>query len=128
MTLLVDAGVTLFASRDPRVLRYLRPEFAGRFRSGGARGCRALITGNQVEGAGVMGAGTIDGRGGEKLLGQNVTWWDLAEQARAGGTQNNFRILVLNRCDNFTLYRIRLRIRPTSTSRITAATGSRCGA
>ena len=59
-----------------------------------------------------MGAGTIDGRGGEKLLGQNVTWWDLAEQARAGGIQNNFRILVLTRCDNFTLYRIHLKNSP----------------
>jgi polygalacturonase len=111
VTLLVDGGVTLFASRDPRVFD-ITPGVCGTVSHGGARGCRALLTGNQVEGAGVMGTGAIDGRGGEKLLGQQVTWWDLAEQARAGGTQNNFRILVLNRCDNFTLYRIRLKDSP----------------
>ena len=59
-----------------------------------------------------MGDGVIDGRGGEKLLGKDVTWWDLAEQARAGGAQNNFRLLVLNGCDNFTLYRITLKNSP----------------
>jgi polygalacturonase len=116
VTLLVDGGVTLFASRDPRVFD-VTPGVCGTVSQGGARGCRALLNGNQVEGAGVMGAGTIDGRGGEKLLGQNVTsreptWWDLAEQARAGGIQNNFRILALTRCDNFTLYRIRLKDSP----------------
>jgi polygalacturonase len=34
-----------------------------------------------------MGDGVIDGRGGEKMLGSQYSWWDLAEQARAGGGQ-----------------------------------------
>jgi polygalacturonase len=116
VTLLVDAGVTLFASRDPRVydtrLNDNQPSVCGTVTQTGGRGCRALINGNQVEGAGVMGDGVIDGRGGEKLLGGKVTWWDLAEQARAGGSQNNFRLIVLSRCDNFTLYRITLKNSP----------------
>ncbi len=111
VTLLVDEAVTLFASRDPRVFD-IAPGVCGTVTRGGPRGCRALLNGNQVDGAGVMGPGTIDGRGGEKLLGQNVTWWDLAEQARKGGIQNNFRILVLSRCDNFTLYKIHLKDSP----------------
>src|SRR5579863_2485929 len=111
VTLLVDAGVTLFASRDPRVFD-TQPGVCGTVTTTGGRGCRALINGNQVEGAGVMGDGVIDGRGGEKLLGGKVTWWDLAEQARAGGSQNNFRLIVLSRCDNFTLYRITLKNSP----------------
>ena len=115
VTLLVNEGVTLFASRDPR-LYDVAPGVCGTVTRGGPRGCRALLNGNQVEGAGVMGSGTIDGRGGEKLLGpngdENVTWWDLAEQARKGGIQNNFRILVLNRCDDFTLYKIHLKDSP----------------
>ena len=111
VTLLVDAGVTLFASRDPRVYD-MQPGACGTVSQTGGRGCRALISGNQVEGAGVMGDGVIDGRGGEKLLGQNVTWWDLAERARAGGIQNNFRLIVLSRCDDFTLYRITLKNSP----------------
>jgi polygalacturonase len=110
VTLLVDRGVTLFASRDPRQYD-VRPGSCGIVDQSG-RGCKPLIHGDRVEGAAVMGDGVIDGRGGEKLLGQNVTWWDLAEQARAGGSQNNFRILVLNTCDNFTLYRITLKNSP----------------
>jgi len=110
VTLLVDRGVTLIASRDPRQYD-VRPGSCGIVDQSG-RGCKPLIHGDRVEGAAVMGDGVIDGRGGEKLLGQNVTWWDLAEQARAGGSQNNFRILVLNSCDNFTLYRITLKNSP----------------
>jgi polygalacturonase len=110
VTLLVDRGVTLFASRDPRQYD-VRPGSCGIVDQGG-RGCKPLIHGDQVEGAGVMGDGVIDGRGGEKLLGKDVTWWDLAEEARAGGAQNNFRLLVLNGCDNFTLYRITLKNSP----------------
>jgi polygalacturonase len=41
-----------------------------------------------------------------------TTWWQLADQARAGGTQNNPRIMILSGCDNFTLYRITLRNSP----------------
>jgi polygalacturonase len=62
-----------------------------------------------------MGDGIIDGRGGETMLGatgSSTTWWQLADQARAGGTQNNPRLLVLSGCDNFTLYRITLRNSP----------------
>jgi polygalacturonase len=107
---LVDRGVTLFASRDPR--RYdVRPGSCGIVDQSG-RGCKPLIHGDRVAEAAVMGDGVIDGRGGEKLLEKNVTWWDLAEQARAGGSQNNFRLLVLNGCDNFTLYRITLKNSP----------------
>ncbi len=115
VTLVVDTGVILFGSRDPRVFD-TTPGVCGTVSRSGGRGCRALINGNQVEGAGVMGGGIIDGRGGEKLLGPNgatnVTWWDLAEQARAGGSQQNFRLLVLSRCDNFTLYRTHLKDSP----------------
>jgi polygalacturonase len=59
-----------------------------------------------------MGDGTIDGRGGEKILGKNVTWWDLAEQARNGGRQQVPRIIVTDTADNFTLYRITLKNSP----------------
>jgi hypothetical protein len=31
-----------------------------------------------------MGDGIIDGRGGDKMLGQNISWWDLAEQSLKG--------------------------------------------
>ncbi len=110
VTLLVSRGTVLFASRDPRVYD-VEPGVCGTITERG-RGCRPLISGNAVTGAGVMGEGVIDGRGGYPILGQKITWWDLAEQARKGGNQNNPRIMVLNRCDNFTLYKIQLKDSP----------------
>jgi polygalacturonase len=43
---------------------------------------------------GVMGDGVIDGRGGEKMLGSQYSWWDLAQQARDGGGQQVPRLIV----------------------------------
>src|SRR5262249_23823500 len=82
-TLLVDAGVILFASRNPRDYD-ARPGACGVISTGGG-GCRPLIGGTRVADAGVMGDGIVDGRGGETMLGSTTTWWQLAEQARAGG-------------------------------------------
>jgi polygalacturonase len=107
VTLVVSGGVTLFASNNPR-LYDTQPGVCGTVTEKG-HGCRAVLNGNNIEGAGVMGDGVIDGRGGEKIVGQNITWWDLAEQARKGGTQNNPRLMVLSHCDHFTLYRITLK-------------------
>lgn len=106
VTLVVDRGAYLYASRNPRDYD-LKPGVCGTITEGG-RGCKPLIHGDGVADAGMMGDGVIDGRGGESILGQNISWWNLADRARAGGTQNNPRLIVLNRCDNFTLYRITL--------------------
>src|SRR5207244_3464288 len=97
VTLVIAAGATLFASRDLRDYE-IRPGSCGVISSTG-HGCRALLNGDRVAGAGVMGEGAIDGRGGEKILGQDTTWWQLADKARAGGTQNNPRLIVLSGCD-----------------------------
>jgi len=107
VTLLIPAGVTLYASRNPRDYD-LQSGVCGTITEKG-HGCRAVVNGDNVEGAAVMGDGTIDGRGGEKILGQDITWWELAGQARKGGNQNNPRLMILNRCNNFTLYRIALK-------------------
>jgi polygalacturonase len=107
VALVVDAGTILFGSRDPQVYE-VRPGSCGTVTPTG-KGCRAMINGADVAGAGVMGDGTIDGRGWARLLGKDVSWWDLAEQARKGGSQNCPRIAVLNRCDDFTLYRVTLK-------------------
>ena len=110
VTLIVDKGVTLFASRDPAVYEK-SPGSCGLVNESG-NGCKPLITAQHVSGSGVMGDGTIDGRGGEKVLGKNVTWWDLAEQARNGGRQQVPRLIVTDTADNFTLYRITLKNSP----------------
>src|SRR5437879_5322532 len=64
VTLRVGAGVTLFGSRNPRDYD-AAPGRCGIIDQSG-RGCRALINGDHVAGAGVMGEGAVDGRGGAK--------------------------------------------------------------
>jgi polygalacturonase len=111
VTLLVAKGAILFGSRDPREYD-AAPGSCGIVNAGG-RGCLPMISGSGVANAAVMGDGVIDGRGWAPLLGQTVSWWDLAQQAKArNANQNCPRILVLNRCDNFTLYRITLKNSP----------------
>jgi polygalacturonase len=133
VTLIVDKGTTLYGSRDPFLYedygldkepvhslnntatrgrsRFDAPPVCGTVAASG-HGCRPLITADRVIGAGIMGDGTIDGRGGETMLGSKFSWWDLAEQARAGGSQQVPRILVANYADDFTLYRITLKNSP----------------
>jgi polygalacturonase len=110
VALIVDRGVTLFASRDP-LLYATAPGSCGMVNEG-PRGCKPLISVDHASGAAIMGDGTIDGRGGEKMLGSKLSWWDLAEQARAGGRQQVPRILVADYADDFTLYRITLKNSP----------------
>jgi len=110
VTLIVDKGTTLFASRDP-ALYEKSPGSCGLVNELG-NGCKPLISAQHVAGAGVMGDGVIDGRGGEKLLGKDVTWWDLAEQARSGGRQQVPRLIVTDFADDFTVYRITLKNSP----------------
>lgn len=111
VTLLVDAHVTLYGSRNPRDYD-TAPGSCGIVDIKGG-GCKPLIGGNDIAGAAVMGDGIIDGRGGSKLIGQNVSWWDLAQEAKVRNqNQHCPRILVLNHADNFTLYRIELKNSP----------------
>jgi polygalacturonase len=110
VTLLVDKGAILLASRDPEV--YATTPGACGIVSPSGRNCKPLISAQHISGAGIMGDGIIDGRGGSKILNKTVSWWDLAEQARAGGTQQVPRILVADYADNFTLYRITLKNSP----------------
>ena len=111
VTLVVDAGAAVFASRNPRDYD-LRPGSCGVVNKEG-RGCQPLILADHAPDSGIMGDGSIDGRGGAKLLGQNVTWWDLAHEAKVTDQQQSApRILVVRQSDNFTLYRITLRNSP----------------
>jgi len=103
VTLVIARGATLFASRDA-ALYATGPNTCGLVLEKNLHGCRPLIRVDHANNAGVMGEGTIDGRGGEKLLGRDVSWWDLAEQARAGGSQQAFRLVVADNSDNLTLY------------------------
>jgi polygalacturonase len=110
VTLLIDRGVILFASRNPRDYD-LRPGVAGTITEHGL-GCRPLIRGTNVADTAIMGDGIIDGRGGATMLGQDLTWWQLAAKGRPHALQNNPRLVVFANCDNAILYRIQLRNSP----------------
>jgi polygalacturonase len=74
-----------------------------------AAGCKALITADHVNNAGIMGDGVIDGRGGDRMLGQDKSWWDLAEMTRPGYGHQVTHIVTANFANNFTMYRITLK-------------------
>jgi len=110
-TVLLAAGTVLFASRNPQDYD-VTPGSCGTVDQNG-RGCKPLIHLHRAPDAGVIGDGVIDGRGGAPLIGQDVTWWDLAQRAkRENARQNVPRLIAADESDNFTLYRITLRNSP----------------
>ena len=111
VTLVVDAKASLAASRDPR-LYDLSPGSCGIVSLRG-HGCKPFISADHAPGSGIMGLGSIDGRGGAKLLHQTITWWDLAHQAKISDQQQSVPALIVARRSNgFTLYQITLRNSP----------------
>jgi polygalacturonase len=111
ITLVIEANTSLVASRDPRVYDLSRGSCG--ILSERGHGCKSLITANDAHDSGVMGEGSIDGRGGAKLLGQDVTWWDLAHEAKITDRQQNVpRIISVDRSNGFVLYKITLRNSP----------------
>jgi polygalacturonase len=111
VTLVVAANTALVASRNPRVFD-ITPGSCGILSTHG-HGCKPLITAANVENSGIMGAGSIDGRGGATLLGQKVTWWQLAHAAKVEDeSQSVFPLIIVAHARNFTMYNITLRNSP----------------
>lgn len=112
ITLLVDRGVTLYGSRNPADYA-THPGICGIVSHEHGGGCRPLIYASHADGTGIMGEGTIDGRGGAKLLVDGTpgpeSWWDLANDARSGGSQQVPRLIIFDDSNNVTLYRITLK-------------------
>ncbi len=111
VTLVIGARAIVIASRDPRVYD-LEPGKCGTVDKKG-HACKPLITADGVAHAGVMGPGTLEGRGWAKLLGKDVSWWDLAQQAKVEKlNQSCPRLMQLTRANDFTLYKITIRNSP----------------
>jgi polygalacturonase len=111
VTLVIDANTVLAASRDPRIYD-LSPGSCGIVGEKG-HGCKPLIVADHATNSGIMGDGSIDGRGGATLLGQKSSWWDLAHEAKVTDRQQSVpQMITLRQADNFTLYRITLRNSP----------------
>jgi polygalacturonase len=115
--LVIDAGVTLYASRNAANYQVSGKPTCGTVATSGG-GCRPFITVNGAN-AGIMGTqgssgqGLIDGRGDLDLVGQSVTWWGLATTAKNDGEQqNNPRLIQSNGVNNFTVYDLSLTSSP----------------
>ncbi|MFT2749363.1 glycoside hydrolase family 28 protein [Clavibacter sp. Sh2036] len=112
-TLVLDPAVTLFGSRNPADYQIPKGPTCGTI-GGSGKGCAALITATDphsgVASRGGLDArrGRIDGRGDHAILGGTTTWWQLSDQARAGGSQNEPRLIQATGADDFTLHDIDL--------------------
>jgi len=115
--LVVDGGVTVFASRNPADYQIGTPsasiEQCGTVGTKG-NGCKQLLTlGNNSS---LMGYGVIDARGGDKLLVNGAeasqNWWDLAAAANTGSNDQNNFVLLQSSGSPVTLYKITLRNSP----------------
>lgn len=108
VTLWVDKGATLFASRNPRDFD-VEAGACGTDEFDESGGCRALINIESLENVGVVGEGIIDGRGGEPMIGGTATWWDVAQHAKQTNSKHsNPRLIDVKKSRNFTLYKVKL--------------------
>ena len=108
VTLWLDAGTTLFASRDPREFDAAAGKCAGNGTGNGA--CKHLISVAGAIDTGVVGEGTIDGRGGEILTGDTNSWWSLEELY--DGQLAAPRLIQVTGGSNFVLYKVTLKNSP----------------
>jgi polygalacturonase len=130
VTLLVDKGVTVFGSRDPKVWEIhfpdAKPDAPGLCGTSVPRpasfpvqlpadaparrgGCRSLINISGAKNVGVMGEGTIDGRGYAKILGKDYSWWEMARKAQPkDDLYYTPRLIVASHADGLVLYKIHL--------------------
>lgn len=114
VTLVIDAGVTLFASRKPSDYQVAGANACGKA-AGSSGGCRALLN-LKGKALGVMGVrdsagrqGSIDGRGDLPMLGGSDSWWQFAENAKAGKlTQNSPDLIKVQNASDVSVYHVNL--------------------
>ena len=83
VTVWIDAGVTVYASRNPRNFdAKLGSGLCGTATSNSA--CSGVFNITGKNDTGLMGAGTVDGQGGKPVLGSTSTWWQLNTAASGG--------------------------------------------
>ncbi|MDD0929585.1 polygalacturonase [Xylella fastidiosa] len=116
VTLWIDEGVTLFASRNPK--DYDKGNgTCGTATSTHEFSCMPLISAINTTGSGIVGGGVIDGRGGSILTGgkhaRQRTWWDLAYQNKRHALHQQVpRLIQIRGGNDFTLYRVAIENAP----------------
>ena len=111
VSLLIDAGVTLYASTQP--LDYDRGAGTCGTNDDKGRGCKPFITVERAKGSGIYGEGVIDGQGGERISGKEETWWQIARRAQKENNRQNVpRLIEITQSNDFILHNITLRNSP----------------
>jgi polygalacturonase len=110
VALLIDKGVTLYATRNPKDFDTV-PGTCG-ISGPDSRPCKPFIAVN-VRNAAIMGDGAIDGRGDRGVIGEPYTWWQQSRAAEPTNARYSApRLIIANHADGLVLYRIRLHNSP----------------
>ncbi len=119
VTLWIDAGVTLYASRNAEL--YQKTGSCGVLGINDPGACKDFISVSGDSPA-IVGDGAIDGQGGEPLLGHDYSWWQLSYALREidGSIGNPTLINLLSGTTGFVLYRIKLHNSPKFHAKITS--------
>ena len=120
VTLWVDAGTTLYASRNPDL--YQKSGNCGLLGISDSGACTDFITMSGTSPA-IVGDGIIDGQGGEPLIGRDYSWWQSSYALRAidGSIGNPTLINTATGTTGLLLYRITLHNSPKFHVKITSA-------
>ncbi|HTJ67391.1 MAG TPA: glycosyl hydrolase family 28 protein [Actinospica sp.] len=116
--LVIDTGVTLFASRVASQYQSSSGTTCGTISSSTSSGCNAFITVNGAN-AGIEGTqsssgsqGAIDGRGDLDIYGTSASWWANAATAKADGDKQVNPRLIQAGANNFTVFHVDLENSP----------------
>jgi polygalacturonase len=120
-TLWVDKGVTLYASRNPDNYQIASHLDCGKVGVNDSGACQNFLTVGGSAPA-IVGDGIIDGQGGEPLLNQDYSWWQLsgALQSIDGSIGNPTLINLTSGTTQFLMYRITLHNSPKFHVKITS--------
>jgi polygalacturonase len=125
----IDAGTTLYASRDPS--QYQIAGNCGLTGISDSGACFPLLT---VSGTspGIVGEGIIDGQGGEPIYGKDYSWWDLSNALRASnGSGPNPALIEVRKgsgtaVTGFVMYKITLHNSPKFHVKLAATSPDNC--
>jgi hypothetical protein len=120
VTLWIDKGVTLYASRNPDL--YQKTGNCGRIGVNDSGACNDVITMGGTRPA-IVGEGTIDGQGGEPLVGRDYSWWQSSYALREidGSIGNPTLINTATGTTGLLLYKITLHNSPKFHVKITSS-------